>query len=198
MRHLCVCFLLYLLGCTKKYKRKNRKGCKMVFGSLTMYSKFGSLSNFECFFVAWLSPIMIPCKLKPYGKSTYNALQTLSSTPCTCICIHEIYALKWLVPRTLQGYQVGLVVVIVTFCQSCCNSPRTDLLLCTLFAPITFCISIVFNFSWDDCNTKEKRKTKVMQNFGKQIRCIMGDVQVVNKTKNVEHCFWKENGLKGA
>ena len=79
--------------------------------------------------------------------------------------IHEIYALKWLVPRTLQGYQVGLVVVIVT--------------------PKTFCISIVVNFSWDGCNTKEKRKTKVMQNFGKQIRCIMGDLQVVNKTKNV-------------
>ena len=56
---------------------------------------------------------------------------------------------------------------------------------CYCDPPKTFCISIVVNFSWDGCNTKEKRKTKVMQNFGKQIRCIMGDLQVVNKTKNV-------------
>ena len=79
--------------------------------------------------------------------------------------IHEIYALKWLAPRTLQGYQVGLVVVIVTpqniLHKHCCQ------------------------FFLGGCNTKEKRKTKVMQNFGKQIRCIMGDLQVVNKTKNV-------------
>ena len=41
-----------------------------------------------------------------------------------------------------------------------------------------FCVSIVFNFPWDGCNTREKWKTKVMQNFGGQIRCFMGDVQV--------------------
>ena len=46
--------------------------------------------------------------------------------------------------------------------------------------PQTFCISSVFNFSWGGCNTKEKWKTKVMQNVGRQIRCIMGDVQVAN------------------
>ena len=27
-------------------------------------------------------------------------------------------------------------------------------------------ITIVFDFSWDDCNTKKKSKTKVMQKFG--------------------------------
>ena len=32
--------------------------------------------------------------------------------------------------------------------------------------PPKFCVSIVFNFSWDGCNTQEKIKTKVMQNFG--------------------------------
>ena len=47
-----------------------------------------------------------------------------------------------------------------------------------LIGPPKFCISIVFNFSWDGCNTQEKWKTKVMQNFGGQIRCIMGDMQV--------------------
>ena len=37
-----------------------------------------------------------------------------------------------------------------------------------------------FHFSWDGCNTQEKWKTKVMQNCGRQIRCIMGNVQVAN------------------
>ena len=55
-----------------------------------------------------------------------------------------------------------------------------------LICPPKFCISFVFNFSWDGCNTQEKWKTKVKQNFGGagvggggQIRCIMGgDVEV--------------------
>ena len=47
-----------------------------------------------------------------------------------------------------------------------------------LICPPKFYISIVFNFSWDGCNIQEKWKTKVMQNVGRQIRCIMGDVQV--------------------
>ena len=48
-----------------------------------------------------------------------------------------------------------------------------------LICPLKFCISIVFNFSWERCNTQEKWKTKVMQNFGGQIRCIMRNVEVV-------------------
>ena len=47
-----------------------------------------------------------------------------------------------------------------------------------LICPPKFYISIVFNFSWDGCNIQEKWKTKVTQNVGRQIRCIMGDVQV--------------------
>ena len=47
-----------------------------------------------------------------------------------------------------------------------------------LICPPKFCISIVFNFPWDGCNTKEKWKTKVMQNLGGQIRCFMGNVEV--------------------
>ena len=47
--------------------------------------------------------------------------------------------------------------------------------------PPKFCVSIVFNFSWDGCNTQEKWKTQVMQNLGGQIRCIMGDVQEANR-----------------
>ena len=50
-----------------------------------------------------------------------------------------------------------------------------------LVYPPKFCISIVFNFSSDACNTQGKWKTKVMKIGGggrEQIRCIMGDVQV--------------------
>ena len=47
-----------------------------------------------------------------------------------------------------------------------------------LICPPHFCISIVFNFSWDGPNNQEKYKTKVMQNFGRQIRRIMGNVEV--------------------
>ena len=35
-----------------------------------------------------------------------------------------------------------------------------------LFAPSKICISIVFYFFWDSCNTREKWKTKVMQILG--------------------------------
>ena len=48
------------------------------------------------------------------------------------------------------------------------------------YLPPKFDISIVFNFSWDVCNTQEKWKTKVMQNFGGHLRCIMGSVEVAN------------------
>ena len=50
--------------------------------------------------------------------------------------------------------------------------------------PKKVCISIVFSFSWDGCNTQEKWKTKVMQIFlggvggGGRIRCVMGNVEV--------------------
>ena len=47
------------------------------------------------------------------------------------------------------------------------------------FLPPKFCISIVFNFSRDRCNTQEKWKTKIMQNFGGQTT-IMGDAQMTN------------------
>ena len=32
--------------------------------------------------------------------------------------------------------------------------------------PSKFCITIVFNFSWDDCNTREKLETMAMQSLG--------------------------------
>ena len=44
--------------------------------------------------------------------------------------------------------------------------------------PPNFCISNLSNLHWDDYNTREKWKTKVMQNFGGQTRFIMGDVEM--------------------
>ena len=38
-----------------------------------------------------------------------------------------------------------------------------------------------FQFLLDGFNTKEKWKTSATQNFGWQIRCIMGDVQVAKE-----------------
>ena len=43
-----------------------------------------------------------------------------------------------------------------------------------------FCIKIVFNNFWNDCNTQEKLKAKVMQSFRGQTRCIMGDMPMEN------------------
>ena len=55
-------------------------------------------------------------------------------------------------------------------------------LIMHLICPQTFCLSIVFNFSWDSRNTQEKWKTKVMEHWGGgggvQIRCIMENVKV--------------------
>ena len=51
--------------------------------------------------------------------------------------------------------------------------------------PPKFCRTIVFYFSWDDCNTQEKLETMVMQNLvggggGKQDACILVCVEMVN------------------
>ena len=56
-----------------------------------------------------------------------------------------------------------------------CTSP-----IIHLVCPQTFCIRIEFNFSWDDYNTQEKLKAKVMQNFQRQTTCITRVVQMGN------------------
>ena len=43
--------------------------------------------------------------------------------------------------------------------------------------PPKFCITFVFHFFWILQLPQEKLKTMLVQNFGGQIRCIMGDVQ---------------------
>ena len=41
-----------------------------------------------------------------------------------------------------------------------------------------YCITFVFHFFWVSQPSKEKLKTMLMQNFGEQTRCIMGNVKV--------------------
>ena len=55
--------------------------------------------------------------------------------------------------------------------------------------PNKCCITIVFDFTWDDCNTQEKLKTTVMQNFGGLIGCIIVYVSIAN----CEFNFWALN-----
>ena len=52
---------------------------------------------------------------------------------------------------------------------------------CTLFAPPKNSHKQCFLFLLGNCNTQKKWKTKVMQNFGGQIRCIMGNVEMEHK-----------------
>jgi len=37
-----------------------------------------------------------------------------------------------------------------------------------------FCITIILDFSWDDCNTQNKSETMVTQNFGRVNRVRYG------------------------
>ena len=54
--------------------------------------------------------------------------------------------------------------------------------------PPKFCVTFVFHFSWVLQLSQEKLKTVLMQNFGGQIRCIMGDVQVSYLFINFLNC----------
>lgn len=47
-----------------------------------------------------------------------------------------------------------------------------------LVRPPKFCITFVFHFAWVLQWSQEKLKTMLMRNFGGQIGCIVGDVQV--------------------
>ena len=63
--------------------------------------------------------------------------------------------------------------------------------------PQKFCISIVFNFSWDLQSSQEKLKTMLMQNFWGQTKCIMDNVEVAECAFMAEcltptHCLYKK------
>ena len=61
-----------------------------------------------------------------------------------------------------------------------CTSP-----IIHLVSPPKVCITFDFHFSWLLKPSQEKLKTMVMQNFGGQLRCILGDVYVANGTTTV-------------
>ena len=63
------------------------------------------------------------------------------------------------------------------------------------YLPPKFFIRFGFKFSSDGCNTQEKWKTKVMQNFGGHTRSIMGDVPVAYPRCNIINSFSLLNGL---
>ena len=48
-----------------------------------------------------------------------------------------------------------------------------------LVCPQKKSISIVF-LCWKNCNTQKKSRTKVMENFRGQTRCLMADVQIAD------------------
>ena len=67
------------------------------------------------------------------------------------------------------------------------NEKKENLLrmIIHLVCPPKLCISIVFNSSWDHCNTQEKLKTKGLYFLcgrGGQTRCIMGEVVIANRS----------------
>ena len=73
-----------------------------------------------------------------------------------------------------------------------CTYPIMHLICSPPLPPAKFCISIVFNSSWDGCNTQEKWKTKVMQFFfgggggGGQLGYIIGCASSVYRLP----CYW--------
>ena len=74
-----------------------------------------------------------------------------------------------------------------------CTSPKMHLVW-----PPKFCLSIVFNFSWDGCNTQENKKQSLcnylfyfffFRGEGVKTRCIMGDVQMANSILRASFLF---------
>ena len=64
----------------------------------------------------------------------------------------------------------------------CCHIARIHDFHIDHLAPPIFCMTIVFNFSWNDCNTQEKLETMVIGNLGAEegARCIIVYVKMVN------------------
>ena len=64
-----------------------------------------------------------------------------------------------------------------------------------------FCITFVFHFSWVLQSFQQKLKPMLLQNFGGQMRCIIGDVQkayspqICHRSKLAEKA--RENALLG-
>ena len=68
----------------------------------------------------------------------------------------------------------------------------------TLCLSPKICTTFVFHFPWVLQSFQEKLKTILMQNFGRQTRCIMGDVEMANwRTFSSElFVFLESNGTE--
>ena len=61
---------------------------------------------------------------------------------------------------------ISLIRIYIFFRLLCSYATCTSSIMYRICPAHKFCISIVFSFSRDGCNTREKWKTKVMQNLG--------------------------------
>ena len=73
-----------------------------------------------------------------------------------------------------------------------CTSPKMHLVW-----PPKFCLSIVFNFSWDGCNTQENKKQSLCNYYffffrgeGVKTRCVIRDVQMANSILRASFLFY--------
>ena len=74
-----------------------------------------------------------------------------------------------------------------------CTSPKMHLVW-----PPKFCLSIVFNFSWDGCNTQENKKQSLcnylfiffFRGEGVKTRCIIRDLQMANSILRASFLFY--------
>ena len=77
----------------------------------------------------------------------------------------------------MVGRDVGMArLVTYTFCTFVISTSPVIHLAC----PPKFCIAFVSHFSWVLQSSQEKLKTMLMQHFGRQMRCIVGDVEMAN------------------
>jgi len=64
------------------------------------------------------------------------------------------------------------------FLYATCTSPIMHLICSPIFGT-----TFVFHFAWVLQPSQEKLKTVLMQNFGGQMRCIVGNMRVANSVK---------------
>ena len=89
------------------------------------------------------------------------------------------------VPQSSQQSSNSVTSNSPTQQQSVLNSQSSNFTISTfpiihLVCPPKICITFVFHFPWVLQSSQEKLKTMIMQNFGGQTRCIMGDVEMAN------------------
>ena len=135
-----------------------------------------------------------PRIMKELSLSRY-VLMMWSGDDNSYVCDYLIFVLfDWLNHLTpLEAFLSKIVTHVTCSCAfSSIWSRLSVFAICTspiilLFCPPKFCITFVFHFSWVLQPSQEKLKTMLLQNFGRQTRCILGYVQVANCGQAVVH-----------